>query len=38
MDSKNNEEENKAQETKTNDKNEKWGYLGWLNQHIDLGK
>jgi hypothetical protein len=31
MDSKNSEEENKMTDTKHNDKNEKFGYLGWLN-------
>lgn len=31
MDSKNSEEESKTLESKQSDKNEKFGYLGWLN-------
>jgi len=31
MDSKNSEEESKIAESKQSDKNEKFGYLGWLN-------
>jgi len=31
MDSKNNEDDNKMIESKQSDKNDKFGYLGWLN-------
>jgi len=31
MDSKNSEDDNKMIESKNNDKNDKFGYLGWLN-------
>ena len=31
MDSKNSEDDNKMIESKMSDKNDKFGYLGWLN-------